>query len=135
VWKLLDRYEVPRAIVHWYSGPLDLLREMIDRGAYFTVGIEVLHSEHIRAIAQTIPPGQLLTETDNPGGPKGFIGEPGMPALLRDVVRGIAAARETTAEAIIHMVQANLLKLIREDRRLANRYGEMLENGKGISKG
>ena len=117
---LLDRYHTLRAIVHWYSGPLDIFREMIARGVYFTVGIEVLHSEHIRAIAREIPAGRLLTETDNPGGPKAFIGGPGMPVLVKDVVRGIAAARETTAEAIAQTVQANLIALIRDDPWLAS---------------
>jgi Tat protein secretion system quality control protein TatD with DNase activity len=61
-----------------------------------------------------------LTETDNPGGPKGFIGKPGTPVLVQDVVQGIAEARGTTAESIIEIVQANLLKLIRDDQRLSD---------------
>jgi TatD DNase family protein len=126
VLQLLDRYEMVRVIVHWYSGPLDIFTEMVARGVYFTVGIEVLHSEHIQTIARRIPSRQLLTETDKPGGPKGFIGGPGMPALLNDVVRGIAKARKTTGEAITRTVQANLLKLIRDDPWLADIYGKML---------
>jgi TatD DNase family protein len=122
VLALLDRYHLPRVIVHWYSGPLDILRNLVARGATFTVGVEVLHSEHIQAVAREVPLGQLLTETDNPGGPVGFIGEPGMPELVKDVVRGIAKARETTAEAIVQAVQANLLALIRDDPWLADTY-------------
>lgn len=117
---LLDQYDLARVIVHWYSGPLDIFREMVARGVYFTVGIEVLHSEHIRTIAQEIPLRKLLTETDNPGGPKGFIGKPGTPALVQDVVRGVAEARGTTTEAIIRAVQANMLDLIRDDERLSD---------------
>jgi TatD DNase family protein len=129
VLAILDRYQIPRVIVHWYSGPLDILREMIARGATFTVGVEVLHSEHIQAIARQIPPRQLLTETDNPGGPAGFIGRPGMPVLVKDVVRGIAAARGTTVDAIVQLVQANLLALIRDDPWLPERYVKLLEEG------
>ena len=120
VLALLDQYDLPRVIVHWYSGPLDIFREMVARGVHFTVGIEVLYSEHIQTIAQEIPSRQLLTETDNPGGPKGFIGEPGMPALVQDVVQGVAEARRTTTESIIQTVQANMLELIRDDHRLSN---------------
>jgi TatD DNase family protein len=116
---ILDQYDLPRVIVHWYSGPLDIFREMIARGVYFTVGIEVLYSEHIQTIAQEIPSRQLLTETDNPGGPKGFVGKPGMPVLVQDVVQGVAEARRTTTESIIQTVQANMLELIRSDRRLS----------------
>jgi len=120
VLELLDQYDIPRVIVHWYSGPLDIFREMVARGVYFTVGIEVLYSEHIQTIAQEIPSRQLLTETDNPGGPKGFIGGPGMPVLVKDVVQGVAETRRTTTEAIIQTVQANLLELIRDDRRFSD---------------
>lgn len=117
---LLDQYDLPRVIVHWYSGPLDIFREMMAREVYFTVGIEVLHSEHIKTIAQEIPSTKLLTETDNPGGPRGFTGEPGMPGLVQDVVRGVAEARGTTVESIIQAVQANMLELIGDDRRLSD---------------
>jgi TatD DNase family protein len=127
VLELLDQYDIPRVIVHWYSGPMDIFKEMVARGMYFTVGIEVLYSEHIRAIAQEIPLGQLLTETDNPGGPKGYLGKPGMPALVKEVVEGIAEARETTSEAIIQTIQANLLELIRDNRWLVNTYRKVLE--------
>jgi TatD DNase family protein len=119
VLELLDQYDLPRVIVHWYSGPLDILRELVARGVYLTVGIEALYSEHIQTITREIPLRQLLTETDNPGGPKGFIGGPGMPVLVKDVVRGVAAARGTTAEAIVQAVQANWLKLLRDDERLS----------------
>jgi len=127
VLELLDRYEIPRVIVHWYSGPLDVFRELAARRANFTVGIEVLHSEHVQTIAQEIPSRQLLAETDNPGGPKGLIGRPGMPVLLKDVVQGIAEVRKTTVEAIVETVQANLLELIRGDPWLIETHGKVLE--------
>jgi TatD DNase family protein len=127
VLELLDRYEIPGVIVHWYSGPLDVFRELVARGVYFTVGIEVRYSEHIQAIAREIPSRQLLTETDNPGGPKGFIGRPGMPVLLKDVVQGLAETRRTTVEAIVETVHANLMELIRDDPRLMETYGGVLE--------
>ena len=120
VLDLLAQYDIARAIVHWYSGPLDIFREMVARGTYFTVGIEVLYSAHVQAIAQEVPSRQLLTETDNPGGPKGFIGKPGTPALLLDVIQGIAKARGTTTESIVDTVRANMLDLIQDDRRLSD---------------
>src|SRR5829696_723219 len=49
---LLEKYDVHRAIIHWYSGPMDVLRAMIDFGCYFTIGVEVLYSDYIEQIAQ-----------------------------------------------------------------------------------
>src|SRR3972149_6003459 len=67
---LLERYDIRRTIVHWYSGPADIFHALIDYGAYFTIGVEVFSAENIQAIAREVPAGQLLTETDNPGGLK-----------------------------------------------------------------
>jgi len=115
VLELLERYEIRRAIVHWYSGPLDVFRELAARGAYFTVGVELLYSAHIQAIAREVPSGRLLTETDNPGGPKGFIGGPGTPALIEQVVQALADVRGTTAGTLAGTVRANLLALAGDD--------------------
>jgi len=120
ILELLDHYEISRAIVHWYSGPLDILKEMASRKIYFTVGLEVCYSEHIQEIARMIPARQLLTETDNPGGPKELLGGIGMPLLLKNVVQGIAEARNSPAQKIIQAVQDNMMELLQWDPRLAN---------------
>jgi len=127
VLELLERYNISRGIVHWYSGPLDIMRSMLARGLYFTVGIEVLHSERIRRIGQEIPVNRLLTETDNPGGPKEFLGEYGRPALVKEVIRGLAEARRITPEELIHAVQRNLYEMLQSDPRLMDTYGKKLK--------
>ena len=115
VLDLLMEFNLPRVIIHWYSGPLDIFNKMADRGFYFTIGIEALYSEHIQTIARAVPFDQLLTETDNPGGPKAFIGEPGTPRLIEDVVDKLAELRSVTREEIISLVHSNLGHLIGDD--------------------
>ena len=115
VLSLLDRYEIDRAIIHWYSGPIDVLREFAARGFYLTIGVELLHSHHVETIAREVPLAQLLTETDNPGGPKSLTGTMGMPLLVRDVVHKLAELRQSTVNEIVQAVQDNLLQLIRDD--------------------
>src|SRR5438874_13193791 len=87
---LLEKYDIQRAIIHWYSRPLDILRAITQFGAYFTVGVEVLYSDAIRARAKEIPDHLLLTETDNPGGLKWLQGVVGMPKELKQVVESMA---------------------------------------------
>jgi TatD DNase family protein len=115
VLDLLRQFGLQRMVVHWYSGPLDTFRELLALGAYFTVGVEMLYSEHIRTIARELPVERLLTETDNPGGPKSLIGRLGMPALIQDVVEGLADLREMSTTAIEQAVQANLARLTQDD--------------------
>lgn len=131
VLELVNRSGVQRAIVHWYSGPLDVLQEWVARGAHFTVGVEVLYSDHIQTLARQIPLDRLLTETDNPGGPMGVLGRPGTPGLIQDVVRGIAEARGTSVQAINQAVRANLLALVRGDSWLAGRLVRLLAQEDG----
>ena len=111
----LERYDVARPIIHWYSGPLDILRALVQFGAYFTIGVEVLYSETIQTIAREIPEHLLLTETDNPGGLKWLKGIVGMPSEIRKVIDELARIRSSTPESISRMVHANFLKLIQDD--------------------
>ena len=93
---LLVKHDVRRAIIHWYSGPMDVLAAMIDFGCYFTIGVEVLYSDYIKAIARAVPDHLLLTETDNPGALKWLKknDEVGMPKAIRNVVEALATLRE-----------------------------------------
>ena len=111
----LERYDVTRPIIHWYSGPLDILRALVQFGAYFTIGVEVLYSETIQTIAREIPEHLLLTETDNPGGLKWLKGIVGMPSEIRKVIDELARIRSSTPELISRIVHANFLKLIQDD--------------------
>ncbi len=115
ILELLEHYDVKRAIIHWYSGPLDVLRAMVQFGAYFTVGVEVLYSDTIRAIAKRIPDHLLLTETDNPGGLKWLKGVAGMPKVIEKVVAAIAAVRSSSPDSITRTVHENFLSMIKDD--------------------
>lgn len=112
---LLERYDIERPIVHWYSGPLDILRALIQFGAYFTIGIEVLYSDAIQAIVREIPDQLLLTETDNPGGLKWLKGVFGMPKEIEKVIESIATLRGTSSESVTRTVYGNFLRLITSD--------------------
>ena len=115
ILELLEHYDVKRAIIHWYSGPLDVFRAMAQFGAYFTVGVEVLYSDTIRAIAKEIPDHLLLTETDNPGGLKWLKGVVGMPKDIEKVVDAIAGVRSASPASIIRTIHDNCLQMMKDD--------------------
>ena len=115
VLSLLVRFEIERAIVHWYSGPLDVFVELSRWGCYFTIGVEALRSDYIRQIALMIPEDQLLTETDNPGGWEWLEGERGMPNHIVEVIGALAEIRGVPEELIEEAVHENFAILIRDD--------------------
>jgi TatD DNase family protein len=129
---LLKRYGIQRTIVHWYSGPLPILQDLIATGAYFTIGVELLFSEHIQAIAAAIPMEQLLTETDNPGGYQWLTGTPGMPGEVVKVVRALAELRKTPLETLNRVIQTNFRRLIQHDPWLSPKYLQMLDEGENM---
>lgn len=131
-FKLLRQYDIQRAIVHWYLGPLDLLRELAERGIYFTVGLEVLHSDDIKTIVRELPTELLLTETDNPGGLKWLTGVPGMPQMVVEVVEALAKLKGITVEETVQMVQSNFEKLIGDDPRWSEMYARVLNKNLNV---
>jgi TatD DNase family protein len=114
---LLEKYDVRRAIIHWYSGPMDILRAMIQYGCYFTIGVEVLYSDYIKDIAKAVPDQLLLTETDNPGALRWLKknDEVGLPTAIKDVINAVAALRQSTPDRIESLVEKNFSRLIAND--------------------
>jgi TatD DNase family protein len=122
---LLEKYDVKRAIIHWYSGPMDLLRAMIAFGCYFTIGVEVQFSDYIKSIAKAVPDHLLLTETDNPGALRWLKknDEVGMPTAIKKVIETLAALRQSTPQQINQLVHANFLRMIDNDPGLQSVRG------------
>ncbi len=130
---MLSAYEIEKAIIHWYSGPLDILKTMLDRGWHFTIGVEVMRSEHIRTIARLVPVGQLLTETDNPGGQKWLIGSLGMPGLVLNIVREISKIKKVRPEELAQVIEENFARLIRHDPYLTHVYDKFFSQLQDIN--
>lgn len=109
--RMLRDHGSERVIVHWYSGPLDVLDDMISEGYLFTVGVEALVSDHIREVARRIPADQLLTELDNPGGWRWLTGEDAGPVFIVRVIDELARVRAVDASEISSTAAENLRRL------------------------
>jgi len=108
---LLRKCGNQKVVIHWFSGSVDVLREMIKEGYYFSIVPEVKSSEHIKEIVKNIPLKQLLTETDNPGGPASYLGEMGTPILIRTVIEEVAKIKGETPKQIERIAKNNFVRL------------------------
>ena len=109
--QLLRQYNVERVIIHWYSGPWHILQAMVENGFYFTIGVEVMFSQHIQDIVRYLPLELMLTETDNPGGYNSITGTVGTPLLIKNVIEELAKIRGTSEQTIIATVKNNLIRI------------------------
>ncbi len=114
--RILGELGANRIIMHWYSGPMTHLSRLAEKGAYFTVGVEVLFSPAIRDIARAIPSEPLLTETDNPGGYQWLTNTIGMPSIITSVVEAISGLRAWSVDKTKHIVQENFFSLVQHEK-------------------
>ena len=70
---LLIEYQISNVIFHWYSGPLNLIPQIIERGYYFSINEAMTQSVNGRKIISAIPRDRILTESDSPYNTKNSI--------------------------------------------------------------
>ena len=121
VFDIIEKQRVKKFILHWFSGSLDFLRRGASMGAYFTIGVEILFSEHIKNIAREIPLDRLLTETDNPLVKLSLPNALGLPRNIIDVVSELAKIKDTTVERMTDLIQENFQRMVEDDPDLSKR--------------
>jgi TatD DNase family protein len=106
-----------KAVFHWYTGPLSVLRDIIARGYYISVTPAVeYHEEHRQAIKET-PLAQLLLETDCPVVyARGREGEfTSTPADVARSLKGAAALKGVSEEELAAATTENARRLFISD--------------------
>jgi TatD DNase family protein len=63
---LLCEYEIENVIFHWYSGPVDIVPSILEKGYFFSVNEAMCLSKNGQSIVNSIPRDRILTETDAP---------------------------------------------------------------------
>lgn len=64
--ELLCEYDTKNVVFHWYSGTVDLIPSILERGYYFSINEAMCLSGNGKAIIERIPHDRILTETDAP---------------------------------------------------------------------
>lgn len=66
VIRLLYIQQVEFAVFHWYTGSLELLREIVDLGYYFSLNPSMLKTKKGNEVITNVPLDKILIETDGP---------------------------------------------------------------------
>ena len=65
-FKFIRGFGIERALFHWYSGPREVLRELLRVGHFVSATPAAAYSEPHRAVLRETPLERLLLETDSP---------------------------------------------------------------------
>jgi TatD DNase family protein len=99
---------VEGAVFHWYTGPTNVLKDILDRGYFVSATLAVeYHAEHRRAVKDA-PLENLLLETDCPVVYQGHRSEP---ADVGRVVRTVADMKGLPVEMVAEKTTANAQRL------------------------
>lgn len=113
-WAWREAFEMVRdagirlAVFHWYSGPLDVLHEILTKGYYVSATPAVEFSEaHRRAIMET-PLENLLLETDSP---VKYRGTASRPIDVVKTLEGVAKLKGVDKTAVAEITTENAIKV------------------------
>jgi TatD DNase family protein len=103
-----------RALFHWYSGPVDILDQILEAGFYVSTSPSVAYSPESRQAMEHAPLDRILIETDSPvnyrDGEASFMAEP------KDVTRtwkALALLKNLDEQKVLDTVNANARKFFR----------------------
>jgi TatD DNase family protein len=111
VLKAIRKFDIATPIIHWYSGPTELLDSYLRAGCYFTIGVEVFSSARIQQIAKLIPADRMLLETDNPGGYEWLTNQIGMPEILLEVFAAVSKLKGIDSKTLEKQLTWNWVEL------------------------
>ncbi len=101
-------YGPERGVFHWYSGPLEILRELLDAGYYISATIAAEYSEGHRAALAHAPIESILIETDSP---VDYRGSPSEPADLVRTLRALSELKGLPTEDVAKATTRNAQRL------------------------
>jgi len=99
---------VKRALFHWYSGPAEILSQIIDAGYYVSTSLSVAYSPESRQAMAQAPLERILVETDAPVHYKD--GQNTLMAEPKDVIRtwkALAQLKNLDEQEVLNAVNAN----------------------------
>jgi len=113
VLEQLEISGIERAVFHWYSGPLNVLKRILDRGYFISATPAAAYSTRHRQALKEVPLRQILLETDAPEEYQGKVSEP------KDLILSLQAVCELKGkgdEEVAAIVWENSLKFFGLER-------------------
>ena len=99
-----------RVVFHWFSGPLDILRELIDSGYHISATPAAEFSKNHRAALTVAPLERIVIETDAPINPRNR-NRPSEPSNLLTALKALAELKDTSEDEVAKVTTKNAEEL------------------------
>ncbi|MBW2031059.1 MAG: TatD family hydrolase, partial [Deltaproteobacteria bacterium] len=99
--------QIEKAVFHWFSGPLEVLDQLLDRGYFISATPAAAYSEKHQAAIARAPLDHLLLETDSPVIYQGKASEP---AHVFKTMKEVARIKGVTEEQVAEITTMTALK-------------------------
>lgn len=109
---LLKKYQLKTPIIHWYSGPFNLVKEYLKLDCYWTIGVDITESTLTKKLVAEIPLNRILTETDGPTALEWVNGEYAYPDYVEEMVKEIAWVKKIDAKTCQKIINQNFKNLL-----------------------
>lgn len=99
--------------MHAYNGSIEITKELIKLGAYFSIGgvVTFKNAQNLRETIKIIPNNKILIETDSPYlTPVPFRGQKNEPSNVKYVLKEIAKIKEINEKELNKIVDGNFAK-------------------------
>jgi len=111
VLKILEELGVRKAVIHWFTGPLDLIEEIASYGYYIGVNAALKIQKKMREVVRASPLDIMITESDGPYEYRGLrLG----PHMIADVLGFIAETKNVDVEEVRRVIYRNFSSLFTE---------------------
>jgi TatD DNase family protein len=108
-YELLRKYK-PKALIHCFSGSVELMREAVKMGMYLSLGgvVTFKNARHSVEVAAEVPLDRLLLETDAPYmAPVPFRGKRCDSSMIIYAAQKIAELRNLSVQEVLNITQEN----------------------------
>jgi TatD DNase family protein len=95
---------IKRAVFHWYSGPLDLLEEILNDGYFISATPALVYSPPHQEAIKKAPLERILLETDSP---VSYQGKEARPKDVRISLREVARLKGVDLKVVAEQTTAN----------------------------
>ena len=101
VFEIMLKMDVRRALFHWYTGPIKLLKDIGEAGYYISINPAVRIQPKHRKVLENAELDMIITESDGPYNYRGLRLKPTMISDLMEFISNVKGVDKASLERII----------------------------------